>query len=137
MTPTELLQARVRQLRQEAQQWLAFYAQQFYVAPTRSYLRHMHMFMPTLERDMRIIDYDAIAVPNPDAPPILADIPEPPPPEAQLARSERRLLLWKRYLACTRALPPHMCRLFVDASDIRQDTELTNVIFPQHTQPQM
>ncbi|KAJ2190500.1 hypothetical protein IW144_005378, partial [Coemansia sp. RSA 522] len=64
-------------------------------------------------------------------------IPEPPPPEAQLARSERRLLLWKRYLACTRALPPHMCRLFVDASDIRQDTELTNVIFPQHTQPQM
>ncbi|KAJ2478684.1 hypothetical protein IWW56_003564 [Coemansia sp. RSA 2131] len=132
MTPTELLQARVRQLRQEAQQWLAFYAQQFYVAPTRSYLRHMHMFMPTVERDMRIIDYDAIAVPNPDAPPILADIPEPPPPEAQLARSERRLLLWKRYLACTRALPPRMCRLFVDASDIRQDTELTSVIFPQH-----
>ncbi|KAJ2448384.1 hypothetical protein EV183_005468 [Coemansia sp. RSA 2336] len=142
------IQARVRQLRLQAQQWLAFYAQRFYVAPTRSFLRHAQSFLPTVERNLHIIDYDAITPPPQpgdgaseaslqDMLRMLGEIPEPPPPEAQLARSERRLLLWKRVLVCSRGLPAGLCRLFVDAHDIRHDHELFTKIFPAYTTPQM
>ncbi|KAJ2595814.1 hypothetical protein GGF39_003682 [Coemansia sp. RSA 1721] len=194
-TPAERFEARVSQLREHAQEWMAFYAQKFYVAPTQSFLRYAHVFMPTVEQDMRIIDYDAVhhemhhqlqqqeAAGRAMSPAVTFDlgdkqpssapnhgpamqhwagtpqstsqsnsgyntplglgmaqtgsfatfsIPEPPPVESQLARNARRLLLWKRYLATTRDLPPNMCRLFVDASDIKQDTELTDVLFPKY-----
>ncbi|KAJ2775370.1 hypothetical protein IWQ57_000454, partial [Coemansia nantahalensis] len=149
-TAMERLEAQARQLRGLAQQWMAFYAQQFYVAPTRSFLRYAQVFLPTVESDMRIIDYDSIHAesvfraetihrqqsqqdltlgapqqqPPPQQPGFPFDIPEPPPPEAQLVRSERRLRLWKSFVAATRDLPPSLCRLFVDAGDIEQDAEL-------------
>ncbi|KAJ1886779.1 hypothetical protein LPJ66_009460, partial [Kickxella alabastrina] len=190
LNTAERIEAKVNQLREQAQEWMAFYAQQFYVAPTRSYLRYAHIFMPTVEQNMKIIDYEAVPTefhqhyqqqqmqmqmqqqqqqqqqmqqanaentsnamspaatidlnipanrssgsqPRPNASSrsgsgyntpggTLAlqgsfvigssyDIPEPPPPEAQLARSARRLLLWKRYLLATQGLPPALCRLF-------------------------
>ncbi|KAJ2901039.1 hypothetical protein IWW38_000003 [Coemansia aciculifera] len=199
----ERFEARITQLREQAQEWLAFYAQQFYVAPTQSFLRYAHVFMPTVEQNMHIIDYEAVAsnataaataaareaeqqqylaengggrtyansVGIPDlrrvdsdhrqqlphvlsAPTMAAmdplqqaadnrhhhkrtpsfgayNIPEPPPPEAQLARTSRRLLLWKRYQLATQGLAPDLCRLFVDASDIKQDLELFDVLIPQ------
>ncbi|KAJ2716051.1 hypothetical protein H4R19_000867 [Coemansia spiralis] len=144
-TAMERLEQRAQQLRGLAQQWMAFYAQQFYVAPTRSFLRYAALFLPMIESNMRIIDYDSIhaeslygstnnspsgagtplaAGPQPGPPVRPLDIPEPPPPEAQLVRSERRLQLWKRFVAATRGLPPDLCRLFVDAADIDQDAEL-------------
>ncbi|KAJ2096657.1 hypothetical protein GGI16_004789 [Coemansia sp. S142-1] len=61
------------------------------------------------------------------------NIPEPPPPEAQLARTSRRLLLWKRYQLATQGLAPDLCRLFVDASDIKQDHELFDLLIPQNS----
>ncbi|KAJ1814722.1 hypothetical protein LPJ56_004774 [Coemansia sp. RSA 2599] len=205
LTAAERFEARVNQLREHAQEWMAFYAQRFYVAPTQSFLRYAHVFMPTVEQDMRIIDYEAVphelhnqhqqlqlqqqqqqeaaaaaaasgrtmsqavtfdlgdkpypaaqqqhwaGAPTPQSSsrsnsgyntPLglgasrtgsfaTFSIPEPPPVEAQLARNARRLLLWKRYLSTTKDLPPNMCRLFVDASDIKQDTELTDVLFPK------
>ncbi|KAJ2013772.1 hypothetical protein IWW57_005999, partial [Coemansia sp. S610] len=53
-------EARVTQLREQAQEWLAFYAQQFYVAPTQSFIRYAHVFMPTIEQNKHIIDYEAV-----------------------------------------------------------------------------
>ncbi|KAJ2808960.1 hypothetical protein H4R20_000509 [Coemansia guatemalensis] len=93
------LQARIHQVRQQAQQWLAFYAQRFYVAPTHSFLQCAHVFLPAVERDPRIIDYDAVkgefdgdpgtaataaaaaAAANAR---VVPEIPEPPPAAAQL-----------------------------------------------------
>ncbi|KAJ2391648.1 hypothetical protein GGI05_002883 [Coemansia sp. RSA 2603] len=205
LSAAERFEARVTQLREQAQEWMAFYAQRFYVAPTQSFLRYASVFMPTVEQDMRIIDYEAVphelmmiqqqmqqqqqqsmspagtfdlgstqlnrqqsyqqqqqqqhgwaGAPTPQAasrngsgyntplgPTSRAEsfatfsIPEPPPVEAQLARNARRLLLWKRYLTATQNLPPTLCRLFVDASDIKQDSELTTVLIPQHSGSQL
>ncbi|KAJ1652367.1 hypothetical protein GGF38_005373 [Coemansia sp. RSA 25] len=217
VSTAERFEARVTQLREQAQEWLAFYAQQFYVAPTQSFLRYSHIFMPTVEQNMHIIDYEAVAnnaaaaaaaaasagregeqsftenssgpPPQPplvefsqhrqnssshhfpdqrrfdselphvlSAPAMTMDrlqqqqpldrpgsfaghkrapsfgaynIPEPPPPEAQLARTSRRLQLWKRYQLATQGLAPDLCRLFVDASDIKQDHELFELLIPQ------
>ncbi|KAJ2782622.1 hypothetical protein GGI15_002856 [Coemansia interrupta] len=202
MSAAERFDARVAHLREQAQAWMAFYAQRFYVAPTQSFLRYAGVFMPTVEQDMRIIDYEAVphemqqvqqamqqqqamqmqqqqqmgsagtfdlgsqqqqqgwagaqtpqpasrggsgyntplgALPSSSRAASFAtfSIPEPPPVEAQLARNARRLLLWKRYLAATQGLPPQLCRLFVDASDIQQDAELATVLIPQHAAPQL
>ncbi|KAJ2450168.1 hypothetical protein GGF42_004559 [Coemansia sp. RSA 2424] len=216
VSTAERFEARVTQLREQAQEWLAFYAQQFYVAPTQSFLRYSHIFMPTVEQNMHIIDYEAVAnnaaaaaaaaasagregeqsftenSSGPPPPPHLVElpqhrqnssshhvsdqrrfdselphvlsapnmtmdrlqqqpldrpgsfaghkrapsfgaynIPEPPPPEAQLARTSRRLQLWKRYQLATQGLAPDLCRLFVDASDIKQDHELFELLIPQ------
>ncbi|KAJ2834248.1 hypothetical protein GGI24_000490 [Coemansia furcata] len=184
VTTAERFEARVTQLREQAQEWLAFYAQQFYVAPTQSFLRYAHVFMPTVEQNRHIIDYEAVAhnaaaafgeahaegseqpphhsrvgsdlhhyaqstpnipldrLPQPSRPGSMGqrassfgayNIPEPPPPEAQLARTSRRLLLWKRYQLATQGLAPELCRLFVDASDIKQDHELFDVLIPQNS----
>ncbi|KAJ2078381.1 hypothetical protein H4R24_004514 [Coemansia sp. RSA 988] len=151
VTPQEAaaaLQARIQQVRQQAQQWLAFYAQRFYVAPTHSFLQCAHVFLPAVERDPRIIDYDAVKSELDTSDPstvataaaaarIVPDIPEPPPAAAQLARNERRLQLWRRFLGHTRDLAPGLCRLFVDASDIRQDRELFAEILPRHSGTQL
>ncbi|KAJ2862492.1 hypothetical protein GGH94_004246 [Coemansia aciculifera] len=171
VTTAERFEARVNQLREQAQEWLAFYAQQFYVAPTQSFLRYSHVFMPTVEQNKHIIDYEAVAAAamgeannsnnaaaeGSDMPPHQGrqqqqqqssrpgsmgqraqsfgayNIPEPPPPEAQLARTSRRLLLWKRYQLATQGLAPDLCRLFVDASDIKQDHELFDLLIPQNS----
>ncbi|KAJ2063350.1 hypothetical protein GGI08_002543 [Coemansia sp. S2] len=184
VSTAERFEARVTQLREQAQEWLAFYAQQFYVAPTQSFLRYSHVFMPTVEQNKHIIDYEAVAAAamgeansaegSSDVPqyqsrvgselhhaqstPNFAmdhpqqqssrpgsmgqqraqsfgayNIPEPPPPEAQLARTSRRLLLWKRYQLATQGLAPDLCRLFVDASDIKQDHELFDLLIPQNS----
>ncbi|KAJ2723251.1 hypothetical protein GGI07_002753 [Coemansia sp. Benny D115] len=254
ITSAERFEAKVSLLRGQAQEWLAFYAQKFYVAPTQSFLRYSAVFMPTVEQNMHIIDYEAVpqellrqqhyqlqqlqqiqqqqmamthaqhhgagnqplgsaqyeqmqsgnmnpavtfdlgssssngpfssaqttpAQPlRPQGPPPIAfansttvrppqrgspqstsrsssgystplalgsratsfasfNIPEPPPPEAQLARNNRRLGLWKQFLSVTRDLPPNLCRLFVDASNIKQDEELARVLIPRYSQPQM
>ncbi|KAJ1902716.1 hypothetical protein LPJ81_003452 [Coemansia sp. IMI 209127] len=181
-TTAARIESKINELREQAQEWLAFYAQQFYVAPTRSFIRYARVFLPTVERNIHIIDYDAV----PEAvhhsmsesmmlsqhlrqqqqqqqlqqqqqgvvadqlgdPQMLSNthssalsfgafnIPEPPPSEAQLARNARRLLLWKRYLKATQGLPADMCRLFVDADDIKQDVELFDTLFPKHSSPQ-
>ncbi|KAI8324493.1 hypothetical protein GQ54DRAFT_296169, partial [Martensiomyces pterosporus] len=213
----------VEHLREQAQAWMAFYAQKFYVAPTRSFLHYANLFMPTVEANPHIIQYESIPsdlvdantfdssspaaaaayrqqrmgsaygaqanVPNDPYTnlsgfkqahqsssamgggpasigqagggyqsgvsasgtdtPISGgglssrsssfasfNIPEPPPPEAQLARNNRRLLLWKRYLEATRGLDPDLCRLFVDASDIKQDVDLFDNLFPRYAPKQ-
>ncbi|KAJ2548952.1 hypothetical protein EV175_004631 [Coemansia sp. RSA 1933] len=159
-TAAARIEAKINELREQAQEWLAFYAQQFYVAPTRSFIRYARVFLPTVERNIHIIDYDAIpgAVhhamsesmqpSDPNDPQMLSNmhsalsfgafnIPEPPPTEAQLARNARRLLLWKRYLRATQGLPPDLCRLFVDADDITQDVVLFDTLFPKHSFPQI
>ncbi|PIA18788.1 hypothetical protein COEREDRAFT_5971 [Coemansia reversa NRRL 1564] len=142
-----MLQARIQQVRQQAQQWLAFYAQRFYVAPTHSFLQCAHVFLPAVERDPRIIDYDSVkgeldsdesgTAPAAATTRIVPEIPEPPPEAAQLARNERRLQLWRRFLGNTRDLAPGLCQLFVDATDIRQDRELFTDILPRFRSTQL
>ncbi|KAJ1962974.1 hypothetical protein GGI12_002324 [Dipsacomyces acuminosporus] len=172
-------------MREQAQAWMAFYAQKFYVAPTHSFIRYASVFMPTVEANPHIIKYESISsevieasaaehsgsigqpqtvpgAPNNGSttpassrdgsqPPHTGsdgtlsrsssfasfNIPEPPPKEAQLVRNNRRLLLWKRYLDATRDLPPDLCRLFVDASDIKQDLELFSSLFPKYASSQL
>ncbi|KAJ1729742.1 hypothetical protein LPJ72_004809 [Coemansia sp. Benny D160-2] len=59
-TTAERIEAKINELREQAQEWMAFYAQQFYVAPTRSFIRYARTFMPTVQQNMHIIDYEAI-----------------------------------------------------------------------------
>lgn len=170
LTGPERLQQRVSELRENAQEWMAFYAQRFYVAPTQSFIKYSHIFMPAIEQDMRIIDYETMPhnvaaaeqreweSQQPEglqrqrsgaseslAPPSMVNTPrepsfnapEPPPPEAQLARNARRLLLWKRFVTATRGFPKGFCSMFVDASDINSDTELFQYLIPENTHDQI
>ncbi|KAJ2657760.1 hypothetical protein IWW48_004367 [Coemansia sp. RSA 1200] len=59
-TAAERIEAKINELREQAQEWMAFYAQQFYVAPTRSFICYARTFMPTVKQNMHIIDYEAI-----------------------------------------------------------------------------
>ncbi|KAJ1944776.1 hypothetical protein FBU59_002508 [Linderina macrospora] len=173
-------------LREQAQKWMAFYAQQFYVSQTKSFTKHAAQYLPTIEANPHIIQYDAIPSesdlniaatqqqPSGNAPlssqagPVYGNmpqeayhqqgdgsqqnlsgmtsrsssfasfnIPEPPPTEAQLVRNSRRLQLWKRYVDATRGLHPDVCRLFVDAKDIKSDKTLFSVLFPAHSASQI
>ncbi|KAJ1996575.1 hypothetical protein GGI04_005727, partial [Coemansia thaxteri] len=110
LTAAERIESQISQVREQAEEWLAFYAQKFYVAQTQSFLRCSHLFMPTVEKNMHIIDYEAVS--------------------ASAAAAFTTADDSQRYQLATQGLPPDLCRLFVDASDISQDFELFDSLIP-------